>query len=76
MVHDHSPHAYQRSFLHMGTMNNGVVANADVVFQDGFALVVRAMDHGAILNVDALSHRDRCNVTTDHCRKPNRARGA
>lgn len=66
VVHDHRTHAHQRSFVHMRPVDDGIVSNAHVVFQDRLALPVGAMNHCTILNVDALSHSDGRNISADH----------
>lgn len=73
MVHHDRPHPDERSSLHMGSMNDGVVSDADVILEHGMTFFKGAMNDGAVLNVDAFSNFDWCNISSDHSAKPNGA---
>jgi len=69
-VHHDCAHPNQGPTFDMRTVNDSLVANARIVFDDGFTLFERAMDDRSVLNVDSLSYVDGSNVSPDDGLKP------
>ena len=65
-------HADQRTGLHVGAVDRCVVADASAFIDLGFALVERAMEHGAILDVHPRPNCDGCDIPTDDTIEPAR----
>ena len=70
-VHHHGAHANEGTSLHMRTMNNGVVPDADRIFEYGLTLFKRPMDDRPVLDVDAFANRNGGDVSTNDGREPH-----
>ena len=73
VVHHNSAHANQNAISHRAAVNDGVVANADVVADACGRFFVGAVNAGPVLDVRPGSNRDGVHIPTNDSIKPHSA---
>src|SRR5580692_522895 len=73
IVHHDSPHPDQYPVLDRTTMNDRIMTDRNIVPDPYFRLLIRGMDHYAVLDVDLVPDVDTPHVSSYHGVKPNAA---
>ena len=63
IVEHGASHADEAAALQGTGMNGGIVADGDIVFDDGGTNLVGDMHHGSVLNIHTVAHGDGCHIT-------------
>ncbi len=70
IVHDDGAHADQYIVLDGATVNDGAVADGNVVADDGFGFIIGAMYDCVVLDIDFVADLDGIDVATDDSIEP------
>src|SRR5258705_10117983 len=62
IVHDDGAHAYEHFITKFTAMYNGVVADGDIVADDGLGFLVSGVDDDTILDVDLIADADAVDI--------------
>lgn len=72
-VHDDGAHADEATGLDVATVDDDPMAQGDVVVDDGGVFAACDMDHGQVLDIDALTNADLVDIATDDAVEPDGA---
>lgn len=73
IVHDDGAHADEHFIAQRAAMYDGVMADGDVVADDGPGFLVGGMDDDAVLDIDFVADADAVDVTADDGIEPDAA---
>src|SRR5680860_105007 len=73
IVHHDATHADQHIVLYRTAVNDGIMADGDIITNIGRGFLIGAMDHGAILHIDLVAHFYIMDITPYHRIEPNTA---
>jgi hypothetical protein len=65
IVHHDGPHPNQHMVFDGAAVDNGVVADAHLITNDGAGLLVCTVDHGPVLDIDHISDAYRIDIAPD-----------
>ncbi len=73
-IHDNGTHPNEYFVFDGAAVHNGIVRNGNVIADDRLVTLVRAVNHGAILDIGMMPNRDRIDIAPHHGIEPHAAK--
>ena len=73
VIHYNGSHTDEYIVMNLATMNNGIMANGNIVANYGLCFFKGAVDHRPILDINFIAHPDAVHITPHHGVKPDTA---